>query len=385
MELEILCERRKRLGRIKREIDSRIEEWEQIKHDINPLEFVYTFVKGDSVSRIAPVSRAFFKMVEILNMIKDIPLRPIRTLHIAESPGGFIQAINWKRRMLGIIDYNMGWTLQKENAWKKLEDLSRTWSTKPVLKIGNLLIERDRERIVTNHTDTKAFLVTGDGGFDFSNDYEHQEQSALPLVLAQFIVGIKCLEKGGTFILKIFDCFTLPTVQLLWVFWRVFDSFRIVKPNTSRACNSEKYVIAKGFKDIGSNLQSFLNKCERILVNRESSSEEFLIQTLFEEGIPSGWDTMDETFKNTFIRVIGGMIDTQTHWIEKGLAKYKIPDYEKIILAKNWCRKYGIPISNEYYEIHPMNEISAKNDRQDNRQHFSLRRRLSSVSLRPCS
>jgi len=380
MELEILRERREKLGRMKRQIDSRVEEWEQIKHDINPLEFVYTFVKGESVSRIAPVSRAFFKMVEMLDLVKDIPLRPIRTLHIAESPGGFIQALNWKRRILGIIDYNMGWTLHKENAWKKLEDVSRTWSTKPVLKIADLLNAGDRERIIAKHRDEKAFLVTGDGGFDFSSDYEHQEQSALPLVLAQFVVGVKCLEKGGMFILKIFDCFTLPTVQLLWVFWRVFDGFRIVKPSTSRACNSEKYVIARGFKGNSENLKSFVNKCERLLVDRESSPEEFLIQTLFEEGMPSSWDTMDEVFKNNFIGVIGGMIDTQTHWIEKGLGKYKISDSEKIILAKNWCRKYGMPISNDYYETHPMNENSAKNDWQDNRRHFSLRRRLSSVS-----
>jgi 23S rRNA U2552 (ribose-2'-O)-methylase RlmE/FtsJ len=384
MELKMLHEKRELLGGMKKHIDHRIEEWEQIKHDINPLEFVYTFVKGESVSKITPVSRAFFKMIEMMDILNEIPLKPIRTLHIAESPGGFIQAINWKRRTLGMIDYNMGWTLRKENAWKKLEDISKTWSTKPILRFSDLLKEDDRQNIIRSHVNTKAFFVTGDGGFDFSSDYEHQETSALPLILAQCVVGLECLEKDGVFILKIFDCFTLPTLQILWVFWKVFKGFRVIKPSTSRACNSEKYIVARGFKGICDNLRIFLNNCKRILKNREERSEDFLIETLFEEGRASKWDTMEDEFKNNFMNVIGGMIDTQANWIERGLNKYKIPDDEKIRLAKEWCRKYRIPISNDYYESHPMNENSAKTDWQENHRHFSLHRRLTSVSPPLC-
>ena len=384
MELKILSKRRELLGSMKKQIDSRIEEWEQIKHDINPLEFVYTFVKGESVSRIAPVSRAFFKMIEMLYIIENIPLKPIRTLHIAESPGGFIQAINWKRRSLGIIDYTMGWTLRKENAWKKLEDASKTWSTKPILKFSDLLKEDDRQKIIKSHENSKAFFITGDGGFDFSGDYENQETAALPLIMAQCVVGLECLKEDGIFILKIFDCFTLPTLQILWVFWKVFKGFRVIKPNTSRACNSEKYIVARGFKGICGNLRVFLNNCKRILENKEKHTEDFLIQTLFEKGRGVSWDTMEDEFKQNFINIIGRMIDTQANWIKRGLSKYKILDNQKIRLAKEWCRKYRIPISNDYYESHFMNEISAKNDWQGNHQHFSLRRRLSSDSPPLC-
>lgn len=384
MAIEILCTKRERLGHMKKQIDFHVEEWEQIKHDINPLEFVYTFVKGESVSKITPVSRAFFKMIEIIHTIHDLPLKPIRTLHIAESPGGFIQAINWKRRTLGIIDYNMGWTLQKENAWKKLEDVSKTWSTKPVLKIADLLKESDRNRVINSHKISKAFFVTGDGGFDFSSDYEHQETSALPLIIAQCVVGLKCLEKDGVFVLKIFDCFTLPTIQLLWVFWKVFKGFRIIKPTSSRACNSEKYIIARGFKGIEDNLSVFLHRCEDFLKQTEINEENLPLETLFEEGRASKWDSMEDDFKRNFINIIGDMIDTQTNWIERGLNKYKLSYEEKVRLAKEWCRKYGIPISNDYYEIHPMNGTVVKNDWPENRRHFSLRRHLSSDSPPLC-
>lgn len=380
MAIEILRKKKERLGYMKKQIDFHVKEWEEIKHDINPLEFVYTFVKGETVSKITPVSRAFFKMIEILYGIDDLPLKPIRTLHIAEAPGGFIQAINWKRKPLGLIDYNMGWTLHKENAWRKLEDVSKSWSTKPVLKIGDLLKKSNRNQIINSHEDSKAFFVTGDGGFDFSSDYEHQETSALPLIMAQTVVGLKCLKKEGVFVLKIFDCFTLPTIQILWVFWKVFKVFRVIKPSTSRACNSEKYIIARGFKGIGENLEVFLNKCETFLEDIETSKKDLPIQTLFEEGRASEWDTIEDEFKRNFITIIGGMIDTQTNWIQRGLNKYKISDEKKVQLAKQWCRKYGIPISHNYYEIHPMNETSTKSDWQDNDQHFSLRRRLTSDS-----
>lgn len=385
MEIVVFKDKRQRLIDVKKQIDSRVLEWEKIKHDINPLELVFTFMKGESVSKINPVSRAFFKMIEMLKIIDgDLPKTPLRTLHIAESPGGFIQAINWRRRMLGIVDYMTGWTISKENAWRKLEDTSRSWSTKPILKIGDLLLKNTRDNIIRSHTDCKAFLVTGDGGFDFSDDYESQETMALPLVIAQMATGLECLEKDGIFILKIFDCFTLPMIQILWVFWISFDGFRIIKPRTSRACNSEKYIVARGFKGIGVNLRAFLDKCSQILERIELANrfgmELVSLDTLFESGNLSSWDTMGVEFQTKCYDVISQMVVSQTEWIYKGLNGFKHTKEYKKKMALDWCREHSVPINPEYYEKHCLLKEEAKSDWQENHRHFSLRRRLSSVS-----
>jgi hypothetical protein len=383
MDVEVFSEKRKNLISMKNQIDSRVVEWERIKHDINPLELVFTFMKGESVSKINPVSRAFFKMIEILKIVQDdIPIKPIKTLHIAESPGGFIQAVNWKRRLLGLIDYMEGWTLEKEHAWRKLEDTSRSWSTKPELNIGNLFHKRVRDEIIRSHVNSKAFLISGDGGFDFSDDYESQETLALPLILAQMVVGLECLETGGVFILKIFDCFTFPTIQILWIFWKVFTGFRIIKPQTSRACNSEKYIVARGFNGIGKNLRLFLNKASQVLMRLENDSgdKDIRLDDFAECDVPCLWENMEPEFTTKFKDVLGEMIDNQTLWIRRGLNGFKIKKEDKVKMALNWCRTHHIPINHEYYQKHPSLTEGEGNGWQENHRQFSLRRRLSSVS-----
>ena len=51
-------------------------------------------------------------------------------------------------------------------------------------------------------------IITGDGGFDFSVDFNMQEELAQKLIYSQIIIGFAMLKKGGTFICKFFDTFT---------------------------------------------------------------------------------------------------------------------------------------------------------------------------------
>ena len=55
------------LTKIKNEIDSRQTEWDKYKKYINPYEYIHTSFPGSKVSvcRLKPISRAFFKFVEI--------------------------------------------------------------------------------------------------------------------------------------------------------------------------------------------------------------------------------------------------------------------------------------------------------------------------------
>ena len=67
------------------------------------------------------------------------------------------------------------------------------------------------------------------------------------LIFCQFVAAIKSLKVGGHFVCKIFDMFTLPTVQLLSLLKSFFKEINIFKPLASRPCNSERYLVCKNF------------------------------------------------------------------------------------------------------------------------------------------
>ena len=86
---------------------------------------------------------------------------------------------------------------------------------------------------------------------------------------------------GGTQIIKIFDTFTPLTIKLLYLVSTLYNNVYIYKPLTSRPANSEKYIIAKGFKGIDSNylksLYSIVAKWEDIKKNGYSIIDLFAL------------------------------------------------------------------------------------------------------------
>ena len=75
--------------------------WELIKKMANPYEMVYTHEDPafhPSISMIKPLSRSYFKLIEMLHVMQFFEELPkqnpkLRTAHVAEGPGGFIQAV----------------------------------------------------------------------------------------------------------------------------------------------------------------------------------------------------------------------------------------------------------------------------------------------------
>lgn len=346
------------LNSLKREIDKYPDEWEVVKRKINPYEHIFSGGSSRiSVAKIQPISRAFFKMIELIYPYKDIYTKPIRVLHLAESPGGFVQAWDWLRKNKAFVDDTMAITLQKTKTdmpWKRLQEVSRTWTRRPHMLLGDLLDDDCRTKIVEDYKLDKASLVTGDGGFDFSLDYCSQEEQAIPLILSEFVIALRCIADGGTLVLKVFDTFTLPMIQIIWVCSVKFEKFKLVKPKTSRACNSEKYIVASGFKGICDNLETFLKRCEGIL-----EAHSLPITTLFTEGQNSKYDTMVEGFRNTYEKNIRSLCQQQIYWIEKGLRQItgteNDTETESIVsndipLSLNWCRQHSVPINPYYYE-----------------------------------
>ena len=110
---ESLC---KYLKQIKREIDLVYDKWDKVKKLTNKYEYINTYVNYDKynfnscVCEYKPISRSYFKLIEIMNIYNlNKQDTSIHSFHLAEGPGGFIEAMvnerkNPKDSYYGFID-----------------------------------------------------------------------------------------------------------------------------------------------------------------------------------------------------------------------------------------------------------------------------------------
>ena len=88
------------LNKVKHQI-SQYNNWDNIKKYTNPYEFIHTNIPHTnfSISKYKPISRAFFKIIEIYNVFELLNSKsPIKSYHLAEGPGGFIEATAYLRK-----------------------------------------------------------------------------------------------------------------------------------------------------------------------------------------------------------------------------------------------------------------------------------------------
>lgn len=240
----------------KKQLDNNQQEWDNMKRITNPYEFIHSHIYGgpNAVAKLKPLSRSFFKMIEMCN---DFSLckneKTINSFHLAEGPGGFIEALCHMRN--NISDTYYGMTLIDENpnvpGWKKSNDFLK--------KNENVIIENGPsntgdlflvENLVycNNKYRNKMDLITADGGFDFSENFNEQESQAMKLLYAEVVYAIVMQKIGGSFILKVFDITTKSSLDILYLLTCFYEEVIVCKPLTSRIANSEKYIVCNGFQ-----------------------------------------------------------------------------------------------------------------------------------------
>ena len=109
--------------------------WNKCKKLTNVYETIYLsskkFEQYRNIARINPVSRSYFKMIEIANeFLMDIISKPatLTCVHLAEGPGGFLEALIKLRNRTDDIIYGM--TLLSHNKlipnWSKVLHYQQT-------------------------------------------------------------------------------------------------------------------------------------------------------------------------------------------------------------------------------------------------------------------
>jgi len=338
---------------IKEKITAKEKQWDSYKKYTNPYEYIHSVIpiKKKAISKYKPLSRSFFKMVEIINTFRIYFRNPIRSFHLAEGPGGFIEAIDYLRN--NTEDRYIGMTLldsDKNNpnipAWKKSETFLRNHPNvsleNGITQNGNILSIENFEYIVTKYSDKKMDLVTADGGFDFSMDFNQQEKMIGKLLFAQMAYAL-CLNKyHGHFILKIFDCFMPHTVDIIYILSSFYEKVYIMKPNTSRYANSERYIICQGFLyENHSGFYPYLLNCFRNMSeNIDDSPGRFL-----NIDVPQFFIKKIEEYNAIFgQKQIQNIIYTLSLIDNKGKTdKIENLIHNNIQKSISWCNRFNIP------------------------------------------
>ena len=322
--------------------------WTKIRKYINVYEN-----PGYSL-RIKPVSRAYYKLKEIIIDFNLINLYG-DTFHIAESPGGFIQA-TIEKKSLGYSHINTCYTISI------IDELNQDIpiyhhsikNNNNVKNISNYIEDGKCDGDITNlntiintiryfkKNNIKLSFITADGGINDNGEFEKKEIHHTNLIFCEIVLCLFLLEEDGDFIIKIFDIFTDITYEMIILLSSIFKEIYITKPLTSRYTNSEKYLVLKGFipsrldyniRNLLINNISILNKNPNLVMKKLfiNTPGEFLNKI----------NDFNTYFTNNQIKYIETTID----YIDKSDNKKFNQDHKfeklKTNLNKLWINKYN--------------------------------------------
>lgn len=313
------------------------------------VKFTNDFELVQPTSSYRTINRAFFKLWELLIDYELIPDRPIITAHLAEGPGGFIDAVlRYRHLTTSITDRIYAITLKNADD-DNVPDFNRYITKHDNVNIcygydgtGNLYEPKNIRyfaQYISEKNDGKlADLVTADGGFDVSGDFNKQEQMSYKIIFVQVVAALSVQVVGGSFIIKFFDLYTDFTMKLMYIMYSLYDEFYIVKPHTSRPANSEKYIVVKGFRGVTKRfLAYFHNSIDRWTENISPQID-----------VPQAFIDKVAEFNRVFVK-------NQIFSINKTLnLSNNKQDNETLVgikekqvyTAREWCKQYNIKYKN---------------------------------------
>ena len=190
------------------------------------------------------VSRAYFKLYEIVYQEPLVLRSNLSCFFICEAPGGFIECIQDIRRKKNLpvkyisiskrdINIKYGCYLEENN-----------------LVYGDItepsVIESTIATTLSRFSEGLDF-ITADGGFDVKM-FVAQEILCSKLILCEIYLALMTQKSGGMFVIKFFDMFTHNSIVYYLLLCSFYDYVKIIKPKSSRNCNSERYLVCYGFK-----------------------------------------------------------------------------------------------------------------------------------------
>ena len=306
---------------------------------------------------ILPQSRAGLAPISTRNTLlqQSSSDDSMRTFHLAEGPGGFIEALCKTRN--NPSDKYHGMTILVDETddnvpgWNKtshfLEQYPNVHIETGEDETGNILRIANFDHCVNKYASSMD-LVTADGGFDFSKDFNKQELSIMNLLWGRICYALCLQKKGGNFVLKIFDVFYDHTIDMMYILSGFYNEVNVCKLQTSRIGNSEKYVVCKGFRyeTCGEFLPILRESFSQLLAktNVDANHAYRLLNTRVPRHFTKRIEDVNALFGQQQIENIHYTISI----IDKHGKYDKTEQLTKQNIAKcvNWCIEHKIPYNN---------------------------------------
>lgn len=131
---------------------------------------------------------------------------------------------------------------------------------------------------IFKHTPRGVHFVMADGGFSVENNENIQEILSKQLYLCQCLTALKILRPNGHFVCKFFDIYTAFSVGLVYLISRCFKKITIIKPNSSRPANSERYLVCKWKKEKTEKVIKHLTDINNIINELPKNSDNDILE-----------------------------------------------------------------------------------------------------------
>ena len=190
------------------------------------------------------VSRAYFKIYEIIYHEPLIIQENLNCFFICEAPGGFIEAVCDIRRKKNLQTKFI--SISKFDKYIKYD----RYLEESNLMYGDITdpeILEEKILSVCSRFPLGLDFITADGGFDIKI-FNAQEIISSKLLLCEIYLAMSTQKIGGTFVIKFFDMFTHNSNIYYFILCACYSYVKIIKPKTSRNCNSERYMVCYSFK-----------------------------------------------------------------------------------------------------------------------------------------
>lgn len=322
----------KKVMETKKKLDHWKGGWKVVKRMVHPYEYVYSSpCKKKNICNYLPISRSYFKMKEIYQEFLT-PYNIQTAFCLAEAPGGFVESLLQQG-----LDMIYGSSLISKDRevpdWNpKLLKNTHFHEVRGIQDNGDLRSFTNVVSIIRKIKRGSMDLVTGDGGFDTSDDYNLQEVRSFPLIYSEIYIALHLQKTGGCFICKLFDTFDRRTLSLIYLLSQSYESIHFYKPSMSRISNSEKYVVCEKFRGVPTETLNLLTH--------------HFQDPIFECDLPS-------SFLQSIRAPIDSLASLQISSIERGISllKQKKQSYKpsplQLINGKKWCHNYKIPVNKD--------------------------------------
>lgn len=244
--------------------DKNVQVWHQHTNSTNRAGKVIPAVRSAANAEIC--TQAWCKFYEILGTFNLLPQEALHsgelnTVHLCEAPGAFITALNHYVKTHESTHYcDWSWAANTLNPYHEANEGSTTIADDRLIantlpwwffgsdNTGNIMAQKhllELQVFVSNMR--RVDLVTADGSFDCQENPDEQEALVASLHYCEVTSALLLLSTGGSFVLKMFTLYEHSSVCLLYLLSCCFGSVSVFKPATSKAGNSEVYIVCLNF------------------------------------------------------------------------------------------------------------------------------------------